>query len=412
MAARRDSAGKIRVMILIDRPSLAGGGERLAVQTATRLDPRRFETTLCATRWDPSEAGSVAVAPALAELRASAVGFLGLERRSTFDLASWARLGSELRRRNIDVVHAHKFGSNVWGTLVGRLAQVPVVIAHEHTWSYAGRPLRRLLDRHLIARGTDAFLAVSAEDMRRMIEVEGINARDVLLVPNGIPPLPPSRRDIRQALGIPAGVPVIGTVTRLFRQKAPEVLVLAAARLAAEFHALQVIIVGDGPEERRIRALIDAHGLTDKVRLLGLRNDVPDILAALDVAVSTSDWEGSPLSVIEYMAAGLPVVATAVGGVPDLITDGVQGVLVQRGDWAGLAGAVGRLLRSPVEAQAMGRRGRERQRREFDLDGMVRRLERLYEDLHGSQRRGHRAEASRTVLDTHRYTVPRTANGD
>lgn len=412
MPARRDSGGKIRVMILIDRPSLAGGGERLAVQTAIRLDPRRFETTLCATRWDPNEAGSDVVAPALAELYASGVDFLGLERRSTFGLTSWARLGSELRRRNIDVLHAHKFGSNVWGTLVGRLAQVPVVIAHEHTWSYAGRPLRRLLDRHLIARGTDAFLAVSAEDIRRMIEIEGISARDVLLVPNGIPPLPPSRCDIRQTLGIPADAPVIGTVTRLFRQKAPEVLVLTAARLAAEFPALQVLIVGAGPEERRVRELIEAHGLTDKVRLLGLRNDVPDVLAALDVAVSTSDWEGSPLSVIEYMAAGVPVVATAVGGVPDLITDGTQGLLVQRGDWAGLAGAVGRLLRNPEEAHAMGRRGRERQRREFDLDRMVRRLEGLYEDLHASQRRGHRPETSRTVLDAHRYAIPHTANGD
>jgi glycosyltransferase involved in cell wall biosynthesis len=412
VSAGRDSAGKIRVLVLIDRPSLAGGGERLAVQTAIRLDPGRFETTLCATRWDPTEATSDVVAPALADLRAAGVEFLGLKRRSTFSLASWARLASELRRHRIDVLHAHKFGSNVWGTLVGRLARVPVVIAHEHTWSYVGRPLRRLLDRHLIARGTDAFLAVSAEDMRRMIEIEGISARDVLMVPNGIPPLPSARRDVRRELGIPADAPVIGTVTRLYRQKAPEVVVLAAARLAAGFPGLQVLIVGAGPEESRVRALIDAQGLSDTVRLLGLRDDVPEVLAALDVAVSTSDWEGSPLSVIEYMAAGLPVVATAVGGVPDLITDGVHGLLVPRGDSAALAAAVERLLRNPEDAHAMGRRGRDRQRREFDLDSMVRRLERLYEDLHASARTRHRREASRSVLDAHRHApLPTSSRG-
>jgi glycosyltransferase involved in cell wall biosynthesis len=394
---------KIRVLILIDRPSLAGGGERLAVQTAARLDRRRFETTLCATRWDASEADSPGVAPALAELHAAGVEFLGLERRWTLDPAAWPRLGATLRRRRIDVLHAHKFGSNVWGTLVGRLARVPVGIAHEHTWSYDGQRLRRLLDRELIARGTDAFLAVSAADMRRMIEIERIDARDVLVIQNGIPPLPAPRHDVRRELGIPAQAPVIGAVTRLYRQKAPELMVLAAAQLAAEFPDLQVLVVGTGPEEGRVRALIEAHGLAGSVRLLGLRDDVPDVLAALDVALSTSDWEGTPLSMIEYMAAGLPVVATAVGGVPDLITSGVHGLLVERGDWRGLAAAVGRLLRDREEAEAMGRRGRERQRRELDLDTTVRRLERLYEDLHAiphSARGG--SEAARAVLEAHR----------
>jgi glycosyltransferase involved in cell wall biosynthesis len=108
---------------------------------------------------------------------------------------------------------------------------------------------------------------------------------------------------------------------------------------------------------------------------------VPALLDALDVAVLSSDYEGSPLSVMEYMAAGLPVVSTRVGGVPELVEDGREGLLVPPRDPAALADAIGRLLRDPAEAERLGANGRERQRREFSLDAMVRRIEELYEEL-------------------------------
>ena len=111
---------------------------------------------------------------------------------------------------------------------------------------------------------------------------------------------------------------------------------------------------------------------------LGVRTDIPDVLAALDIAVSSSDFEGSPLSVMEYMEAARPVVATRVGGVPDLIDDGVHGLLVEPQDPAAFAAAVAQLLRDPERAREMGRRGQERRRAEFDIDVMVRRLEELY----------------------------------
>lgn len=393
------------MLVLIDHLWMAGGGERLAVQIAARLDAARYATTVCATRWDPTEARAGMVAPALAELRDAGVRFVGLERRARWDVAAWWPLVRTLAARRIDVLHAHKFGSNLWGTVMGRLAQVPVVIAHEHTWSYEGWPARRLLDRHVVARGAHAFLAVSRQDERRMTEVEHIDPRDVLWIPNGIPPLTPVRADVRRELGIAPQAPVIGTAARLSRQKAPEVLVRAAAYLVAEFPDLQVLIAGDGSRADEIRALVEHLELAHTVRLLGARDDVPDVLAALDVAVSASHWEGSPLSVMEYMAAGRPVVATAVGGVPDLIEPGVHGLLVPRGDARALADCVAQLLREPAAAQAMGRRARERQRAEFDLDVMVRRLESLYSDLFEARRdatrRATRA-ATRAVLERHR----------
>lgn len=394
---------RICVLILVDRPTLAGGGERLAVQTAARLDPDRFDTTLCATRWDPTEEEEGGVASALAELRGAGVAFLGLTRRSTADLRPWRELARQLRSRRIDVLHTHKFGSNVWGAAVGRLVGVPVIIAHEHTWSYVGGPLRRTLDRQLIARGSDAFFAVSSEDRRRMIELEGIDPRDVLVVPNGIASLRPKGRDIRGELGILPDAPVIGAVGRLSRQKAPHILMQATARLVGEFPHLQVLVVGDGPERASVAALANTLRITRAVQFLGERQDVPDILNAVDVGVSSSDWEGSPLSVIEYMGAGLPTVATAVGGVPDLIADTVHGRLVSPGDPVALADAVAQLLRAPALAREMGQRARERQRREFDLELLVDRLERLYEELLAARGSGRpRRRGARAALARHR----------
>jgi glycosyltransferase involved in cell wall biosynthesis len=320
--------------------------------------------------------------PSLEPIVAAGVQVLSLGRSSRAALSAWWPLISVLRDQRIDVLHTHKFGSNFWGTVIGRLAGVPVIIAHEHTWSYQGQLLRRFLDREVIARAAHVVLAVSREDRRRMIEIEHIDPDRIRFIPNGIPPKPLAHGAVvRAELGIPPEAPVIGTVGSLRPQKALPFLIECAALLTPDFPALRVLIVGDGSEETRIRSLIRTHDLGQTVILLGHRSDVPEIIAALDVAVSTSDWEGSPLSVMEYMAAGKPIVATRVGGVPDLVTNGVHGLLVERGDVRGLAQSIAELLRDAGLRAAMGARGRRRQRLEFDIDLMVRRLETLYEEL-------------------------------
>ena len=127
---------------------------------------------------------------------------MGLKRTSARQVWAWWPLYRLLRRERIDVLHAHKFGSNLWGTAIGRMARVPVIVAHEHTWSFEGQPLRRFGDREVIARGSSAFIAVSQEDRRRMIEIEGIDPEDVMFLPNGIPaPPPPTGADVRAELG-------------------------------------------------------------------------------------------------------------------------------------------------------------------------------------------------------------------
>ena len=365
---------KLRVVTLVDRPTVTGGAERLAVQVASRLDRERFESVLCASRRTDE--------PLLdAELAAAGVEVLNLNRGSKLDLRAWRPLVRRLQD-GVDVVHAHMFGSNVWGTVLGRLTHVPVVVAHEHTWSFQGRPVRRFLDRELVGRYADAFVAVAAEDRRKMIEVEGVDAEKIRLIPNGIPdPVPGDGATVRHELGIDADAPVIGVVCELRAQKALEVLFEAAARLRGELPALKVLVAGDGPERERLEAEVERLGLEGTVLLLGIRRDVPALLDALEVAVLSSDYEGSPLSVMEYMAAGKPIVSTRVGGVPELLEDGRDAVLVEPRDPEAFAEAIGRLLRDPAEAKRLGEAARDRQRREYSLDAMVRRIESLYEEL-------------------------------
>ncbi len=374
---------RLRVLTLVANLGPVGGGaERLARQIAVGLDPERFERTICVTRWPPDEGISEPVQKVLDDLDAADVRFLGIPRRSTAHLHAWRPVLRLLRPQHTDVLHSHQYGSNGWGAILSGLARTPVVVAHEHSWSFEGRPLRRFVDRDVVSRRADAFIAVSNIDRRRMIDIERIDPAKVVVIPNGIPaPPPPSGRDLRAELGIDPGVPVIGTVSVLRVEKALPVLIEAAATVRERFGDLRVLIAGYGPQRARLEEQIDALGLRETVILLGLRTDIPDLLEIMDVAVCCSEFEGCPLSVLEYMEAGLPVVATRVGGLPELVSHRDNGLLVERDHPRELAAALTELLEDPARAAEMGERGRERRRAEFDLDTMVGRVAELYERL-------------------------------
>jgi glycosyltransferase involved in cell wall biosynthesis len=379
-ANRPDPAGgptsqrSLRVLTVIDEPVPDGGGaERLAALTTALLDRRRFVPHVCATREVDS------VHPALVE---SGVPVLRLERTSRASLASWRPLVEFLRRDRIDILHAHKFGSNLWASVLGRLAGVPVIVAHEHTWSFAGDRKRQFLDRHVIGRFATVVLTVSEQDRERMISIEHLPADKVVHLPNGISPLVESPgADVRGELGIPPSAPLVVSVSVLRAQKALDVLVRAAEIVHATLPGARFLIVGDGPERDPLAALVRQLGLEEIVHLAGHRSDVGDVLAASDIVASSSAFEGSPLALMESIGAGKPVVATRVGGVPEIVRDGVEGLLVPPGDPAALAAALVDLLRDPARRERMGAAGRERQRSEFDIHVMVERIGALYESL-------------------------------
>ena len=361
---------------------LIGGAERLQMLLAMGLDPSRYRRTLCITRWSTDEEEKENVKAWMSELKASGAGFLGLKRRSRFDPRPWWALLSFLRRERVDVIHSHLFGSNFWGTVIGRLARVPVIVAQEHGSSFERRSMRGFIDREIIARGADVVIAVSREDRQSMIDIVGMKPEKIRLVRNALPPRPPTKgRDVRRELGIDPEDPVIGTVCELRQEKAIEVLIDAAAVLIREFPRLRVLVVGDGPERARLEALITERGLTGTVEILGYRSDVPDLLAAIDVAVICSDREGSPLALLEYMEAAMPIVATRVGGIPHMVDHETQSLLIDPRDPEGLAQAIAELLGSPDHAKEMGRCAQERWQRDNDFDAMMESFEQLYEEL-------------------------------
>jgi glycosyltransferase involved in cell wall biosynthesis len=378
---------KLRVLTMVD--GLHGGGEKIAWQIAQRLDRDRFVPMVCVTRWrrDPDNDR------VRGELEDDGVEFIGMSRKSRLDVGPWRKLIAEMRRRRIDVLHTHKIGSNIWGAVLTPIVPIPVFVAHEHTWSWEGNARRKLLDRYLISHRAGAFVAVSAADRQRMTSIEGIPRSKTRFIPNGIPDPAPSRSmaSMRSELGLVGDEPVIGMVAVLRRQKAYDVLIRSAALVRKEFPRLRVLIVGGddtgGELGAELEDLVRELDLESTVTFLGMRQDAYDVMSVFDVAVLSSDYEGSPIVVMEYMDAGLPVVATRVGGVADLVDDGVTGVLVEPRRPDAIAGAVVELLRDSDRAKKMGAAGRVRRRQEFSIDNTTRKVEDLYEELYAARGR-------------------------
>lgn len=382
----------------------------MALELATGFDPARVESTMCVSR--SFDAVDAAWSEAEARLRDSGIRVLQLARRSKADLLAWRPLVSLLRSERVDVLHAHMFGSSLWGSVIGRLAGVPVVVTHDHGWVGPRSRAEMTLQRQVIARASDAVVAVSRHTREQLIEREGIPPEKIVFIANGIAPPPvPTGASVRKELGLVDGAPVVGSVGLLRAQKALEVLVEAAAILVRQgFSDLVLAMAGDGPERPQLERLVAELGVADHVRLLGLRTDIPDVIASFDVAASSSDFEGSPLAIMEYMALGRPIVATRVGGVPDLIEDGVHGRLVSPRDPQALADAIAELLRDPARAAEMGRQARERRESEFAVATMVERIERLYRRLLEGSARPERGASARPL--TQRKTGATPAGGE
>lgn len=377
------NAGKrIRVVGMIDSLERPGGGERLAVEGVVRLDPTRFERALCITRWDDGVAASEPARSILERLRAEGVEVIPVRRTSRAGVRAWGPLWRAHRRRPIDVLHGHLFGSNVWATVLGRLWGVPVVVAHEHMWSYGAGRARPLIDRTLIARFSDVFIAVSGYGRDEMVSKEGIDPAAIHVLTNGIEaPALLSKDAARVALGLPESGLVVGSIGHLRSEKAYEVLVDATALLTRRFPDVRAVIIGTGPEEEMLRATAERAGLGDRLVLAGQREDAASLISAFDVSVCCSDFEGGPLSVMEYMASGVPVVASDVGGLPELLEGGRAGRLVPSRDPAALAAAIEGLKDHPEATTEMVSRAAELRAREHDIATWVARLEALYARL-------------------------------
>lgn len=364
---------RLRVLTLIECIGETGGAERFATNLALHLPADRFEVWMCSTRRTDR---------AVAErLERAGVRHLSLGRNAKWDVHRLAPLVSLMRSQSFDVLHAHMFGSNLWGSLLGRLCGVPVLIAHEHTWSYEGNPLRKWLDGRVISRLASRFIAVSSLDAERMVSLEGVKADKIVMIPTCHIPRPPTVcSDIRSEIGIDATVPLVAVVSILRPQKALNVLLDAFASVIKRVPDAHLVVAGHGPSLNALQRQASELRLAHRIHFLGRRMDVDAILGTADLAAMSSDFEGTPLVVFECMASRTPLVATAVGGLPEVVEHGQTGLLVPPRDPEALAQALVALLRDPVRRRRMGEAAGERLNA-FSLDATVHRFAALYETL-------------------------------
>ena len=360
--------GPLRLLMVVDSLDV-GGAERHVVDLVLALQREGHAVTVAC-----SVSGSLAESLEAARIPVRPlVGWI-VKRRVSLPYALGLR--KLLRENRFDLVHAHVYASAAASALATVGTGTPLVVT-EHTealWQGTNGRLFSFWMYHRVAR----VIAVSAAIRRRLIERDGVPPAKITVVPNSVPPVWGLRGD---ALPLPAELgegPVVGVVARLQPEKGVTNFVTAAARVAKEFSAARFVVVGDGPLREELFALAEDLGVRERFLFLGFRPDAQALIKLMDVVAVPSVSEGTPLVVLEAMAAGVPVVASEVGGIPDQIRHGHEGILVPPADSRALGDALLDLLRDPERARRMGEAGRLRAGTEFGHENMVRRVEGIY----------------------------------
>lgn len=382
-----------------------GGAERVLLRLLDSLDPTLFSVALAVPfdgpLTDEERKRGVPVytghpSPGLLEIKRQSLGSNRVAiALYPFDFASSVvRLALLVRSGGFDLVFTNSAKADVYGTLAARLARCPSVIrlhdiVDSDAFSRLNIRLFKNCSKHLSAR----TLTVSRASEDRMAAL-GVPRSKLLTVYNGIDleaeARPVDRDAVRRELGIEPGAPLAGLVGRLVDWKGPDYFIKAAARVASEVPGSRFVLVGDAVFGEKgyvdeLKGLADSLGLADRLVFTGFRDDVSSIMSSLDVLVHASTLpDPLPTVLIEAMAKSRPVVASAAGGVPEMVEEGVTGLTVPPRDTRALAGAMAALLADPERARAMGARGLERAKRLFDVNTTTRRMEEaLLEVLEG-----------------------------
>ena len=368
------------------------GVKRLFSWMIPRFDSERYRVSLVSLRRkDLSEE----------TLDALGIDIRYLE-RSKFDpltLPSLLRVVDELR---IDILHLHGYGATTFGRLVGAWRGIPTIV-HEHANLTRTPWFQKVADR-LLEPYTDIAIAVSRSTADFVIDARCIPPSKVRVVYLGVPlaefSRPRSEAEVAEArrdLGVEPGEFAIGTVTRLHESKGNSYLVDAAARVVRERPSARFFLVGEGPLLAGLQAQASALGLGDRFVFSGFRRDVPATVAAFDISVFPSLWEGTPLTAFEALAMGKPIVATDADGLLDILTADRDAVIVPKRDATALAETIVWAMDRPEERARLGANARETGK-QYDIDLFVRRMERLYTLLHDESRATKRRVTERADL--------------
>ncbi|MHB1025481.1 MAG: glycosyltransferase [Desulfobacteria bacterium] len=360
--------------LIVDLP--VGGAEIQLLNLVRHLDRDRYSpVVLCIGKNGP-------IGEEIAK-EGVPVTELGLFRKGGIDRRIVKTVREFLRGEKISLLHSHLYHANVYGRLAAFREGIPAVCTIHNTYAHP-KMHRRLVNRWL-ARRTARIIAVSAPVRDDIIRYDGVDPSKVVVIPNGVDPrrfdIPLTRVEARERLGIPAEHFLIGTVGRLEEQKGLQYLVDAVRILREGGKKAFLLVAGSGREEVRLREQATRGGIEDAVFFLGSRRDVPELYRAMDVFALSSLWEGGPITLLEAMASGLPVVATPVGFVPEVVRDGVNGFLVPARDPAMLGKALWRVREDPARAEAIGSEGRRTVRGRYTHRHLAEKVMAVYEEV-------------------------------
>jgi len=309
--------------------------------------------------------------------------------RRAFDPVCVADLMRLFRREGVDVVHAHEFAMGSYATLAARLSGLPAIITLHSAGAFLNAGRTRTAMRWAI-RAADVVTTISDATRDTITTGLRLRGRGLQTIPNGVPSPEGDGRRVRSELGVDESVFLILAVGNLYSVKGHDILIRALALVAQRRPDLPWVaaIAGRGEEHASLLALSDSLELSDRVRFLGVRSDVGALLNGADIFVHPSRSEGMPLSVIEAMRAGLPVIASEVGGLREMIAGGVDGELVPSEDPQALASQLERLLECPRERARLGSAARVSSDHRFGVDSMVEQYLQLYRALSGGRESG------------------------
>lgn len=361
------------------------GVKRLFGWMIPRFDATRFNVSLVSLRRKDLSEDTL-------EQFGVDVSYLG---RHKFDPRTYGHLRRLLEAKRADVVHLHGYGATTFGRLCAWRLGLPAIL-HEHA-NHTDTPWFQKVADWALAGQTDLAIAVSASTAEFTTRARLIPAARTKVVYLGSPldefARPRSVAEIaaaRAAMGIAAETIAVGTVTRLMPSKGNQYLVEAVPEIVRRQPRARVFIVGEGELRGELQAQAEALGLGDRLVFVGFKRDVSEVLAALDIVVFPSLWEGTPLTAFEALAAGKPIVSTDADGLLDILTAGRDALVVPKRDAAALARAVTGLIADPALAAAVAQEAR-RTGAKYDIAVFVRKMERLYEILHATSRATGRA---------------------
>lgn len=381
---------RLRVLHVVNRLEL-GGTESGILKVASGLGGDGFLHAVCTARGHSAEFAS------RHGFSGQVFDAAGPESRFQFLVYRFAQIIRDYRPH---VVHSRNWGA-IEAVFAARLAGVPAIIHSEHGYELEilkGLPLRQRLFRRAAYATADAVFTVCSDLRDFHARQAGVSTSSIGVIPNGVDserfaPRPQKQLACRAALGLPDTSFLVGTVGRLVPIKDQALLLRAARALEDRGVNVSVALAGEGPELEQLRALATALSLSSRVHFLGSSRSIPDFLNALDVFVLPSVSEGMSNTVLEAMSSGLPVIATRVGGNPELIEDQVSGWLFQSGDISKLVEYLLNLEKDQQLRQALGAMARARILGSYRLDSMLQRYRNLYQDL-AARRRSSGAQAA------------------